>query len=411
VTHEIPDRLDREIAVHQPLDRAVPQRVRPRAGNVDPGRQQVPAGAAGDRRHPDRCHRCHRPEEHEPTAGTCQSATGTTTSWTYDSADRATSTGYTYDTQGDITTTPSADAGGSGSLTASYYANDMLAAQAQEGDTVSWTLDPTLSRYATYTANGVTYTNHYTDGSGNNATWTSGSNGSWTRAVSGPDGMLAAVVTSSGVTLELVDLHGDVMATASPSNTSTGPSATYVYSEFGTPETGSPGIYGWLGGYQISAGALGNDLLMGVRAYSASDGRFDQVDPMAGGSANAYDYAFQNPVVHDDLSGMRCSDPFHVGWNGLRSMSIYIRGCAAVDIAGFIGSIGTFASWLFFAVTPLSWGGAVAAAAAFVALFALVSAWAFWCDFWSNGNVRVTITMRNRHGMMTGVMYPTLGCW
>ena len=57
----------------------------------------------------------------------------TTDDETYDSADRVTSTGYAYDTQGDITTTPSANAGGTGNLTASYYANDMLASQTQNG--------------------------------------------------------------------------------------------------------------------------------------------------------------------------------------------------------------------------------------------------------------------------------------
>jgi len=38
--------------------------------------------------------------------GTCQAGTGTTTTESYDSADRATNSGYAYDTQGDITTTP-----------------------------------------------------------------------------------------------------------------------------------------------------------------------------------------------------------------------------------------------------------------------------------------------------------------
>ena len=45
---------------------------------------------------------------------------------------------------------------------------------------MTWALDPTLGRYATYTQNGVTYTNHYS-GSGSDPTWTSGSDGSWTR--------------------------------------------------------------------------------------------------------------------------------------------------------------------------------------------------------------------------------------
>ena len=44
---------------------------------------------------------------------------------------------------------------------------------------------------------------------------------------------------------------------------------------------------------------------MGVRDYNPSLGRFSQVDPDFGGSANAYDHVFQNPLVGTDLGGTR----------------------------------------------------------------------------------------------------------
>jgi RHS repeat-associated protein len=118
------------------------------------------------------------------------------------------------------------------------------------------------------------------------------------------NGMLAADVTASGVTLELPDLHGDIMATATTSSSSTGPVSTDVYNEFGVLLSGSPGTYGWLGGDQIAGSGLGGQLLMGARAYAPATGRFAQTDPVPGGSANAYDYAFQNPVTNLDLTGM-----------------------------------------------------------------------------------------------------------
>lgn len=242
--------------------------------------------------------------------GVCQTASPATEDYSYDPADRITSTGYTYDTQGDITTTPSADAGGSGDLTASYYANDMLASQNQDGQSITWGLDPTQSRYSSYAQGGTTYTNHYSS-SASTPSWVSGSDGSWTRDVRGPNGLLAAQVTPSGVTLMLTNLHGDIMADASTSDTATGPTTTCIYNEFGLPETGTIGAYGWLGGYLISGDALGGDLLMGARAYSTADGRFDQVDPVPGGSANPYDYAGQNPLTNYDLAGLwgvRCYD-------------------------------------------------------------------------------------------------------
>ena len=235
--------------------------------------------------------------------GVCQANSGsTTTTDAYDTADRMTNAGYAYDTQGNIITTPSADAGGNGDLTATYYANNMLASQTQNGVTSSWTLDPTQARFSGYTQDSVTYTNHY-DSGGNSVTWASASNGGWNRSVTDFNGLLAAQVTASSTTLELPDLHGDIMATATTSAASTGPTAAYLYNEFGAIESGTPGSYAWLGGYRISSDALGGQLLMGARAYNTNTGRFAQTDPIAGGSANAYDYAQQNPVNGYDLTG------------------------------------------------------------------------------------------------------------
>jgi RHS repeat-associated protein len=241
------------------------------------------------------------------SGGACTTTNPTTETYTYDSADRLINSGYTYDSQGDITTTPSVDAGDNGDLTATYYANDMLASQAQGGETLTWSLDPTEQRFSTYTADGVTQTEHYAGPTSSSASWYAGSNGSWSRTVPGTNGMLAATVTASNVTLDLANLHGDVLATASTSPTSTGPSETYIYTEFGTSEQGTPGVSGWLGDLDPSTQALGSDILMGARVYNPFDGRFDQIDPLQGGSANAYDYAFQNPITNADTSGMNAT--------------------------------------------------------------------------------------------------------
>ena len=42
---------------------------------------------------------------------------------------------------------------------------------------------------------------------------------------------------------------------------------------------------------------------MGARAYSPTDGRFTQPDPIQGGCANNYTYAFGDPVSNPDVSG------------------------------------------------------------------------------------------------------------
>jgi hypothetical protein len=45
---------------------------------------------------------------------------------------------------------------------------------------------------------------------------------------------------------------------------------------------------------------------MGTRYYDPALGRFTQVDPVEGGSANRYDYAGQNPVNNSDPTGTAC---------------------------------------------------------------------------------------------------------
>jgi RHS repeat-associated protein len=106
------------------------------------------------------------------------------------------------------------------------------------------------------------------------------------------------------VTFDLTDLHGDVVETASSSPAATEPLAKFRFDEFGEPVSGnSAGRFGWLGGKlrrtELSSGVI----QMGARSYIPSLGRFLTPDPVRGGSANAYDYADQDPVNAFDLNG------------------------------------------------------------------------------------------------------------
>jgi hypothetical protein len=86
---------------------------------------------------------------------------------------------------------------------------------------------------------------HYGDDS-DSPTWVSeSSNGlSWTRNVRGVDGDLVAVQDSAaGITLQLADLHYDVVATATPSATALGTSAKFETDEFGVPRATSTRRY------------------------------------------------------------------------------------------------------------------------------------------------------------------------
>jgi RHS repeat-associated protein len=240
--------------------------------------------------------------------GICDTAaTGNTTSHTYDAADRITDTGFVYDTFGRITTIPAAAAGTPSNITASYYTSDMVRALTEGGTTHTWTLDPNGRLRGRTDSGGATgsRTNHYSDDTDSPAWIAEDATAThWTRNISAFDSGLVAIQDStSGTTLQLADLHGDTVATASLDPTATGLLSTFEATEFGVPRTSSSPRYGWLGAKQRETDDLTGVMLMGVRLYVPAMGRFLQVDPVAGGSANAYDYAGQDPINAFDLDG------------------------------------------------------------------------------------------------------------
>ena len=241
---------------------------------------------------------------------------------------------YAYDVLGRQTSIPGVDtqAGGSSSspdnLSASYRSDDLVATLSQGAACEGFTYDPSgdvvsTSNYATSSCTGTPTTTSTNDYAGSSSpAWTTTTVGSTTSttayvgAITQGDALNVTLASSGGssclgittatCTMNLTDLRGNVIATASlTSDTSvTGYSES---TEFGLPRSASTEstvapVYGWLGTHEKAANNLSGLVVMGVRIYNPVTGLFTSPDPVYQGNANPYVYP-SDPVNEFDLSG------------------------------------------------------------------------------------------------------------
>jgi YD repeat-containing protein len=191
------------------------------------------------------------------TEGKCATEGGTTETHRYDPANRLNDTGVSYETFGNTTKLPGADAGGPEmEIKTEYYVDNQVANQTQNGETYKYTMDP-AGRVRETESSGKTSAlviTHYS-GPGSALAWTSEEEGKrWTRNIPGIDGTLAAIQPSIGtITLQLHDLQGNVVDTAADNETETKLLTSYNSTEFGTPLNGAPPKYAWLGAVGVSS--------------------------------------------------------------------------------------------------------------------------------------------------------------
>lgn len=243
--------------------------------------------------------------------GKCATEGGITEKHTFDEADRLNDTGIAYDAFGNIITVPAADAAGA-ELTSSFYANNQLASQTQNGETIGYYPDPAgRTREAVSTGKTTSDVVYHYAGGGDSPAWTMEElSGHWTRNIPGIEGSLCAIQTNGEApVLQLTNLHGDIIGTASLSETEINMLSSNDTTEYGVPRTGTPPKYSWLGGTERATELPSGVIAMGARSYVPQLGRFLQVDPVPGGSANAYTYTYGDPVNTSDPSGASTGTP------------------------------------------------------------------------------------------------------
>lgn len=253
--------------------------------------------------------------------GVCQSTSGASTKTsTYDTANRITNTGYTYDPLGRTLTVPAVDTApdATSALSLAYRANDMVNTLTQnvtaagggtDTKSAAYTLDPTgrisIITFKTNSTETKRLRYRYGDASDSpsniQTSVDAGTTWATTKYAAAPGMGLTAEITSSAVAFQMTNPHGDVVAASNSAGTIDSYDET---DEYGNALSGpSDRRYGWLGGYQrTGTDSLGGLMLMGVRLYSPVTGSFLSPDPIFGGNVTRYAYP-QDPANWDDLDG------------------------------------------------------------------------------------------------------------
>ena len=247
-----------------------------------------------------------------PNAGrntnrTSSTVGGVTTTYCYDNADRLTLTSDvrfgspSYDSHGNTT----AFAGHS--LT--YDGADRHVQTAKGTTTVRYVRDST-DRIVARLVNGATVARYGFTGTDDNPAIVMNASNSVIERFIGLLGGVAVTRRSTGDVWSYPNIQGSIAAVANGAGVKQG--GTYRYDPYGEPVTGfvdnaaGDFDFGWLGQHQRGLEhetGVEPMIEMGARVYAPALGRFLEVDPVEGGSANDYDYVNGEPPVTTDLDG------------------------------------------------------------------------------------------------------------
>ncbi len=217
---------------------------------------------------------------------------GSTTNSIYDRADRLVGADLTYDARGNVTQW--------GTVSLRYDGSDHVVEVSDDDVTTTWRRDVhgTILTTTTQTATGST-----TMSRGLGGMVLDGDGRAVAQRLELPGGAVLhrSLTNDADDTWTHTHLDGDTYFTTDSDGRRIGD--VVLFTPFGEP-IGTSTSTGWQSSHGVMEVTSSTPLIiMGARVYAPTLGRFLQLDPVAGGSANGYDYANQNPVHINDPTG------------------------------------------------------------------------------------------------------------
>jgi len=251
---------------------------------------------------------CSSPYAGENTDRTSVTIGSTTTSYCYNNADQlvssasggTTSTGYAYNERGD-----QIDDNGT---TYTWDSSDRVATANTGATTVTSAYDAVDRLVQSSSSTGSIVRYSYVGYSDAPAAVLDTSDNVLQQLVPLPGGV-SVTLQSSGNVWSYTNLQGDTTITASSTGTLTAGPVTYdPWGNLNPGQTAPANTTGpnALGAYATSGkltDTVTGTILLGARTFNPTEARFLSVDPVSGGCANPYAYAFGDPLNHPDLTG------------------------------------------------------------------------------------------------------------
>ncbi|MGH9122534.1 MAG: RHS repeat-associated core domain-containing protein, partial [Acidimicrobiales bacterium] len=224
-------------------------------------------------------------------------SSGSLGTFTHNTADQITNSGFSFDADGNLTATPT--------LTLAYNGADQTTSVTPSGQSATSLAYSGAGQDLRLSSTGPSGTTTFANGALGIESQASTSGGT-TKFVTFPDGSPICESTPTGDYYYVTDIMGSVIGLVTPSGTAR---AKYAYTPYGTQTaTGLNGVlpsnpYGFDGGYIDTTGLVH----FGLRYYDPVTGQWTQLDPS--GSDAGYVFAEDDPIDLADPSGAGPSNP------------------------------------------------------------------------------------------------------